>query len=48
MILVVIFWYMFCVFYNLVEKRNEKEVGNYEVIIVSSIMCDLYMVDFSE
>ncbi len=48
MTLAAISWYMPRVFYNLAEKRNEKEVGNYEATTASSTMRDLYMADFSE
>lgn len=48
MTLAAISWYMPRVFYNLAEKRNKKEAGDYETAATNSTMRDLYMADFSE
>lgn len=48
MTLAAISWYMPRVFYNLAEKRNKKEGGDYETTDANSTMRDLYMADFSK
>ncbi|MBX2870702.1 MAG: hypothetical protein KTR30_01340 [Saprospiraceae bacterium] len=46
--LAAISWYMPRVFYNLSEKRNKKQAGDYETSTGSDSMRDLYMADFSK